>query len=115
MNKKVTFSLALIAATGAVLLASACLRASEMGGVLEDSSITTRVRESLRNHPRTSDLAATVETTRGVVTVAGIANNTPEKALVTKIIADVEGVNGVINNLTIETPDVSDGKTKSNN
>ena len=41
--------------------------------------------------------------TDGVVTLTGIAKNTAEKALVTKLATDVYGVSRVVNNMTIDT------------
>ena len=41
-------------------------------------------------------------TTDGVVTVGGTAKNDAEKALVTKLVTDINGVKSVVNNMTIE-------------
>jgi osmotically-inducible protein OsmY len=43
-----------------------------------------------------------VSTTEGVVTVGGTAKNDAEKALVTKLVTDINGVKSVVNNMTIE-------------
>jgi osmotically-inducible protein OsmY len=57
---------------------------------------------SLLNHRSTSILTTTVKTKRGVVTVGGKARNSAEKDLVTKLVADINGVKGVRNRMTIE-------------
>src|ERR1017187_3203855 len=73
-----------------------------MGGKIDDASITAQVKSSLMSHHSTSALKTGVETTDGVVTVSGIAKNDAEKSLVTKLVTDINGVNSVINNMTIE-------------
>jgi osmotically-inducible protein OsmY len=50
-----------------------------------------------------------VSTTDGAVTLSGVAKNDAEKALVTKLVADIDGVTSVINNMTVEV------KAASNN
>jgi hyperosmotically inducible periplasmic protein len=75
-----------------------------MGEKMDDASITAEVKSSLVSHRSTSALKTKVETTDGVVTLSGVAKNAAEKALVTKLVTDVNGVNSVINNMTIEAP-----------
>jgi osmotically-inducible protein OsmY len=60
----------------------------------------------LLSHHSTSALKTKVATKDGVVTLSGNAKNAAEKALVTKLVTDINGVNNVINNMTIE-PSVS--------
>ncbi len=45
-----------------------------------------------------------VSTTEGVVTLSGMAKNAAEKSLVTKLVTDIDGVNSVVNNMTIAVP-----------
>ncbi|HZQ47783.1 MAG TPA: BON domain-containing protein [Verrucomicrobiae bacterium] len=71
---------------------------------IDDASITAEVKSSLRSHRSTSALKTKVETTEGVVTVTGIAKNAAEKSLVTKLATDIDGVNSVVNNMTIAVP-----------
>jgi osmotically-inducible protein OsmY len=71
---------------------------------IDDASITAQVKSSLLAHRSTSSLKTKVETTDGVVTVSGIARNAAEKSLVTKLVTDINGVNSVINNMTIAVP-----------
>jgi osmotically-inducible protein OsmY len=74
------------------------------GEKIDDASITAEVKSSLLSHHSTSALKTSVETTDGVVTLSGIAKNEAEKSLVTKLVTDINGVNSVINNMTIAVP-----------
>jgi len=73
-----------------------------IGEKIDDASITAQVKSSLMSHRSTSALKTKVKTTDGVVTVSGIAKNAAEKSLVTKLVNDIDGVNSVVNNMTIE-------------
>ena len=73
-----------------------------MGEKIDDASITAQVNMSLLNHRSTSVLNTTVKTKRGEVTVGGKARNAAEKDLVTKLVADINGVKSVKNKMTIE-------------
>jgi osmotically-inducible protein OsmY len=75
-----------------------------VGDKIDDASITAEVKSSLLSHHSTSALKTSVETTDGVVTLTGIAKNAAEKTLVTKLVTDINGVNSVINNMTIGAP-----------
>jgi osmotically-inducible protein OsmY len=75
---------------------------STLGEKIDDASITAQVKASLLAHRSTSALKTKVETTDGVVTVSGIAKNAAEKSLVTKLVTDIDGVNSVINNMSVE-------------
>jgi osmotically-inducible protein OsmY len=75
-----------------------------IGEKIDDASITAQVKSSLFSHRSTSALKTKVETTDGVVTLSGIAKNAAEKSLVTKLVTDIDGVNKVINNMTIAVP-----------
>jgi osmotically-inducible protein OsmY len=72
-----------------------------MGEKIDDASITAQVKTSLLSHHSTSVLNTKVTTTEGVVTVGGTAKNDAEKALVTKLVTDINGVKSVVNNMTI--------------
>ena len=75
-----------------------------IGEKIDDASITAQVKSSLTSHRSTSALKTKVKTTDGVVTLSGIAKNAAEKSLVTKLVNDIDGVNSVINNMTIAVP-----------
>ena len=72
-----------------------------VGEKIDDASITAQVKMSLLSHRSTSALKTKVETTDGVVTLTGTTKNAAEKALVTKLATDINGVSSVINNMTI--------------
>ena len=74
------------------------------GEKIDDASITAQVKSSLMSHRSTSAVKTKVQTTNGVVTLSGVAKNAAEKSLVTKLVADIDGVNSVINNMTIAVP-----------
>ena len=75
-----------------------------LGDKIDDASITAEVKSSLLSHHSTSAIHTGVSTTDGVVTLTGIAKNNAEKSLVTKLTEDINGVNSVINNMTIAVP-----------
>jgi osmotically-inducible protein OsmY len=72
-----------------------------MSEMIDDASITAQVKMALMFHQSTSALNTKVETSDGVVTVSGIAKNDAEKALVSKLASDINGVTKVINTVTI--------------
>jgi len=72
-----------------------------MGEKIDDASITAQVKGSLLTHHSTSVLSTKVTTNDGVVTVSGNARNDAEKALVTKLVGDINGVKSVVNNMTV--------------
>jgi len=80
---------------------------STLGDKIDDASITAEVKSSLLAHRSTSAIRTKVTTTDGVVTVSGTAKNEAEKSLVTKLINDINGVNSVINNMTVEVAPAS--------
>jgi len=73
-----------------------------VGEKIDDASISAQVNMTLLNHRSTSVLNTSVKTKRGVVTVGGKARNAAEKELVTKLVADINGVKSVKNQMTIE-------------
>jgi hyperosmotically inducible periplasmic protein len=73
-----------------------------MGEKIDDASITAQVKGSLLSHRSTSALGTKVTTLNGIVTVGGSAKNAAEKALVTKLVTDINGVRSVVNNMIVE-------------
>jgi len=73
-----------------------------IGDKIDDASITAEVKSSLLTRRSTSALRTKITTTDGVVTVSGIAKNSAEKTLVTRLVTDINGVSKVINNMTID-------------
>lgn len=73
-----------------------------VGEKIDDASITAQVKATLLAHRSTGVLRTKVETTDGVVTLSGPARNSAEKALVTKLATDINGVKSVVNNMTTD-------------
>jgi len=74
------------------------------GEKMDDASVSAQVRMALLTHRSTSLVTTKVETRDGEVTVTGIAKNAAEKALVTKLTSDIQGVTKVKNEMTIAEP-----------
>jgi hyperosmotically inducible periplasmic protein len=75
---------------------------STLGNKIDDASITAQVKLSLMTHRSTSALHTKVSTMDGAVTITGVAKSATEKALVTKLVNDIDGVTSVNNNMIIE-------------
>jgi len=73
-----------------------------VGDKIDDSSITAQVKMTLLYHRSTSAVNTSVTTKRGIVTVSGKAANAAEKDLVSKLVADINGVKQVTNRMTVE-------------
>ncbi|MFA7090721.1 MAG: BON domain-containing protein [Arcobacteraceae bacterium] len=73
-----------------------------IGEKIGDSALTGKVKMALVLHRSTGVLRTSVTTNDAVVTVSGIARNSAEKELVTKVVEDVDGVKSVVNTMTIE-------------
>ncbi len=72
-----------------------------LGDKIDDASITAQVKMALLSHRSTSSVKTGVETVDGVVSLNGIAKNSAEKSLVTKLVTDVPGVVSVMNKMTV--------------
>ena len=72
------------------------------GEKIDDASVTAQVKTALLTHRSTGALKTKVETRNGEVTLTGIAKNDAEKALVTKLVTDIQGVASVKNQMTVE-------------
>jgi hyperosmotically inducible protein len=72
-----------------------------MGERIDDASITAQVKYALLTHRSTSAMKTEVMTKDGIVTVQGEAASDAEKALVTKLVQDVRGVQEVRNEMTV--------------
>lgn len=73
-----------------------------IGDKIDDASITAQVKMTLMMYKSTGAIRTSVTTNNGVVTLSGQAKNDAERDLVTKITEDVEGVNDVVNKMTIK-------------
>lgn len=73
-----------------------------IGEKIDDASITAQVKMTLLMHKSTGIIRTSVTTNNGVVTLTGKAKSDAERDLVTKLVEDVQGVNSVVNKMTIE-------------
>jgi len=73
-----------------------------VGERLDDASIVAQVTTSLQTQRSTRASRAKVSARDGEVTITGIAANSAEKVLVSKLVADIRGVTGVKNEMTVE-------------
>ena len=80
-------------------------KVEDVGGSIDDASITALVKANLLYHRSTSAINTKVETVDGMVKLSGTAKNAAEKDLATKFVQDVHGVKGVVNNMIIEKKD----------
>lgn len=68
---------------------------------LDDASVSANVHIALMMHRSTNSLETKVVTRNGSVTITGIAKNAAEKALVSKLAKDVDGIDSVSNEMTV--------------
>lgn len=85
-------------------IATSPITTETTGDKIDDASITAQVKESLLSHHSTSAMHTGVTTTDGIVILTGVAKNDAERTLVTKLATDIQGVNSVINNMTLAVP-----------
>jgi len=73
-----------------------------LGAKIDDASITAQVKTMLLLHRSTEGLKTTVKTRNGVVVLTGGAKSLAEKDLATEIASDVDGVQSVVNEMTVD-------------
>jgi hyperosmotically inducible protein len=78
-----------------------------LGEMIDDASIIAQVKVALLSYHSTSAVNTKVAVSEGIVTISGIAKNSAEKVLVSKLVNDINGVKSVINNMTIADPVLS--------
>ncbi len=72
------------------------------GQKIDDASITAQVKTALWTHRSTHLIGTKIVTRNGEVMLTGIAKNDAEKSLVSKLVADIQGVKSVKNEMTVE-------------
>jgi osmotically-inducible protein OsmY len=70
---------------------------------IDDASITAQVKMALLFNKATSAIHTKVRTENGIVVLTGTAQSRAEKNRVTRIVRNIEGVEGVRNQMTVET------------
>lgn len=98
--------IALIAAASAATLVTTagCSMArhdATVGDVIDDSTITTKIKAKYAGDPAVSAMALNVETLKGVVQLSGFAKNAEEKAMAERLARDTKGVVDVRNNIVV--------------
>ena len=78
-----------------------------LGEKVDDASIIAQIKVALFSHQSTSAVNTKVSVSEGIVTLTGVAKNDAERALVSKLSNDVNGVVSVVNNMTIIEPVVA--------
>jgi hyperosmotically inducible periplasmic protein len=68
---------------------------------IDDASITAQVKLALLFHRATSVVNTKIETKNGIVKISGVAKNTAERDLVSKLVTDIHGVKSLKNEMTI--------------
>ena len=98
--------LKLTAILGMLAVAGACssTRTQQSAGeVIDDSTLTSKVKIALIDDPVTKAGQINVETYRGVVQLGGFVDNAQQKEQATKVARSVTGVKEVRNDLRIST------------
>ena len=65
------------------------------GEIIDDATITTKVKANLLADPMVSSFAISVETSRGVVSLTGIVNSAGERAQAIQVVQETGGVRRV--------------------
>jgi osmotically-inducible protein OsmY len=85
-------------------VASATERAAtKTGVVVEDATITTKVKSAVLAEPGLKTLQIGVDTKDGVVTLSGTVDNPSLKERAMQITQQVDGVRSVVDNLAVKT------------
>jgi hyperosmotically inducible protein len=98
---------------GALVVGSACsaTRTQQSAGeVIDDSTLTAKVKAELIGDPITKAGQINVETYRGVVQLGGFVDNAQQKDQATKVASSVTGVKEVRNDLRVSTPQATAGQ-----
>lgn len=91
--------------TGLATLSSGCSSTAteaSTGEYIDDSVITTKVKAALIKDDSTPGGAIKVETFKGVVQLSGFVDNQLQKTRAAEITSGIEGVQSVVNNITVK-------------
>jgi osmotically-inducible protein OsmY len=107
---KMTNLLVLFGTTSPLFSPTISMRPSNTGDFIQtvsrnaehsDSWIRARVKATLLFRRHLNTIGTTVHVNDGVVTILGAARDSAEKSLITSVVARINGVTRVINNLTL--------------
>lgn len=73
-----------------------------MGDKFDDATIVAKAKAELMTHRSTSALQTAVESHDGEVTLTGVAQSQAERELAGKLVAAINGVTSVKNEMTVE-------------
>lgn len=104
-NLSVRLGLAIIALT--IAACSATRTQQSAGEVVDDSTLTAKVKTALIEDPVTKAHQIDVETYRGVVQLGGFVDSTEQKSRATEVAHSVTGVKDVRNDLRVSDADQS--------
>lgn len=105
MKTRVPFALALVLALGPTL-ATSCKSSQSVGAQVDDAGIKAKVKTKLAKDVRLSTITnIEVNSTNGVVTLAGMVPNRMDKLKAEEVTRSVEGVVRVNNELQVENPE----------
>lgn len=72
------------------------------GQYIDDKSLTTRVKSALGDNPEYKFDDVNVDVFRGTVQLSGFVNTSDQKSKARDIVKQVQGVNDVVNNITVK-------------
>jgi hyperosmotically inducible periplasmic protein len=73
------------------------------GQYIDDKSLTMRVKDALHDSPEYKYSDVNVDVFRGTVQLSGFVNTSDQKSKATDIAKQVQGVNDVVNNITVKS------------
>jgi hyperosmotically inducible protein len=88
--------------TKVVIKDDATPKAKKAGRVVEDGSITTAVKTRLMSDKVARGTSIDVDTTGGIVTIAGAVPTAADKTRIEELVKHTTGVKSVVNNLTVK-------------
>lgn len=87
-----------------VLASAGCAHDTGIGQKFDDTAITTKVKAALLADPDVKGTAVTVETLQGQVQLSGFVDSAAQAQRAIDLARRVNGVNGVINKMTVKAP-----------
>ena len=86
------------------LTSAGCAHDTSFGQKFDDTAITTKVKSALLADPDVKGTAVNVETLKGQVQLSGFVDSPAQARRAIDIASRVDGVNGVINKMTMKAP-----------
>jgi osmotically-inducible protein OsmY len=105
MKRSLHILAALLALGGSVVLSNGCssvTRGRSAGEVLDDATITTKVKAAFVKDPAVKALDVKVQTDHGNVQLSGMVDTPDQKARAEQLARGITGVMGVQNNIGLK-------------